>query len=263
MVHATERVIGRRRLAKLARLVNNEVRLDGENDMAYNGEAIVQKVARRYADAVVLDVGSHYGEWSESLLSQPGSGVTLHAFEPSAYSAAKARDVIGDRGEVHQFALSDTSGPGSLLIVHEGAGSNSVVPFTEIGRASGETEEITFSTVDEFCTNQGIDRVSLLKIDAEGHDLAVLRGATEMLRNHAIDLVQFEYNLRWIDARVFVLDAFQLLEAYGYKLGKVTPQGIETYEEWHYELEKFVECNYLAYLPERECDLPTIPWWGG
>jgi len=263
MVRATERVLGRRRLAKLARLVSNEVRLDGENDMALNGEAIVQKVARGLVEPLVFDVGSHYGEWSESLLSQPGSGLTLHAFEPSAHSAAKARDVIGDRGEVHQFALSDKSGVGSLQIVHEGAGSNSVVPFTEVGRASGETEDIKLSTIDEFCASHGINRVSLLKIDAEGHDLAVLRGATEMLRSQAIDLIQFEYNHRWIDARVFVLDAFQLLEGYGYRLGKVTPRGIETYKHWHPELEKFVECNYLAFLPEREMDLPTIPWWGG
>jgi len=244
-------------------LVNNEVRLDGQNDMAFNGEVIVQKVVRRFDDPVVLDVGSHYGEWSASLLSQPGSGLTLHAFEPSSFSAAKARDAIGDRGEVHQVALSDAPGPGSLLIVHEGAGSNSVVPFTEVGWASGETEDITFNTVDGFCGDHGIDRLSLLKIDAEGHDLAVLRGAIGMLSNRAIDMVQFEYNLRWIDARVFVLDAFELLGGLGYQLGKVTPRGIETYERWHHELEKFAECNYLAYLPERESDLPTIPWWGG
>lgn len=263
IIHATERVVGRARLAKLARLVNDEVRLDGENDMAVNGEAIVQKVARVFAEPVVLDVGAHYGEWSESLLAQPGNTPTLHAFEPSAHSAVKARDAIGGRGEVHLFALSDKPGAGSLLIVHEGAGSNSVVPFTDSERPSGEIEHIAFSTVDDFCAEHGIERVTLLKIDAEGHDLAVLRGAEEMLGKRAIDLIQFEYNLRWIDARVFLLDAFQLLEGHSYRLAKVTPRGIETYERWHHELEKFVECNYLAYLPERERDLPTIPWWGG
>jgi FkbM family methyltransferase len=262
-IHATERVVGPVRLAKLARLVNNEVRLDGENDMRFNGEAIVQKVARSFAAPVVLDVGAHFGEWSESLLAQAGNTPTLHAFEPSAFSAAKARDAIRGRGEVHQFALSDKPGVGALFIVHEGAGSNSVVAFTDRERPSGDVENIVFSTLDDFCAEHGIERVTLLKIDAEGHDLAVLRGAQSMLGNRAIDLIQFEYNLRWIDARVFLLDAFELLEGFGYRLGKVTPHAIETYDRWHVDLEKFVECNYLAFLPEQERDLPTTPWWGG
>lgn len=43
----------------------------------------------------------------------------------------------------------------------------------------------------------------------------------------------------------------------------MTPRGVETYAQWHPELEKFVEANYLAYLPAREGDLQVIPWWGG
>lgn len=45
-------------------------------------------------------------------------------------------------------------------------------------------------------------------------------------------------------------------------MGKVTPLGIEVYPRWHPELEKFVEGNYLAFLPGQAQDLPTIKWWG-
>jgi FkbM family methyltransferase len=262
VIHATERLVGRPRLAKLARLVTDEVRLDVQNDLTTNGESIVQAVALASAAPVVLDVGAHYGEWSESLLSQEGNQPTLHLFEPGAYSAARAKSVIGDRGEVHQTALSDRSGEGCLQIVHEGAGSNSVVPFTDSQRVSGQTEPITLTTMDDFCADRGIDRVRLLKVDAEGHDLAVMRGAERMLDRQAIDLVQFEYNHRWIDARVFLLDAFHLLQGHGYRVGKVTPRGIEVYERWHPELEKFVESNYLAFVPGHEAGLPMISWWG-
>jgi FkbM family methyltransferase len=243
-------------------LVTNEVRLDIDNDMWANGESIVQAFALQVDAPVVLDVGAHYGEWSESLLAQPGHPPTLHLFEPSAHSAARAKSVVDGRGEVHQLAMSDRSGEGRLVIVHEGAGSNSVVPFTDTARQSGETEPITFTTVDDFCTDNGIERVRLMKVDAEGHDLAVLRGTKRMLERKAIDLVQFEYNLRWIDARVFLLDAFQLLQADGYRIGKVTPKGVEVYEQWHPELEKFIEANYLAFVPGCEGDLPLISWWG-
>jgi len=259
----TERALGRPRLAKVARLVTNAVRLDVANDLTSNGEVAIQQVALRHPAPVILDVGAHFGEWSSSLLSMSTDALVLHAFEPSAHSAAKARDALRGRGEVHRFALSDEPGPGSLLIVHEGAGSNSVVPFADSGKSSGALEEIIFDTVDNFCAEHQIRRVTLLKTDAEGHDLAVLRGASRMLNSHSIDLVQFEYNHRWIDARVFLLDAFDLLQKFGYRLGKVTPRGVETYASWHPELEKFVEGNYLAYLPEREADLHVVPWWGG
>jgi FkbM family methyltransferase len=258
-----ERALGRRRFAKATRVLTNEVRLDVANNMLSNGERGVQQVAVGRPTPVVLDVGAHYGEWSSNLLSLGVGSITLHAFEPSAHSAAMAREVLGNRGEVHEVALSDQRGAGVLHIVHEGAGSNSMVPFTDETNLSGQSENIVVDTVDHFCATHGLDRITLLKTDAEGYDLSVLRGATEMLSSRSIDYVQFEYNHRWIDARVFLLDAFLLLQDHGYRLGKVTPRGIETYERWHPELEKFVEGNYLAYLPEREAELDVLPWWGG
>lgn len=260
-VRAAERLVGRPRLAKAARLLTDEVRLDAGNVIGDNGEDIVQRAALTAEAPVVLDVGAHFGEWSLSLLDQPGRSPTLHAFEPSAYSWKRAAEAIGVLGTVHQAAMSDEPGTAELVIVHEGAGSNSLVPFTE-DRASGKTETITLSTVDTFCGEQGLDRVTLLKVDAEGHDLAVLRGARRMLERQAIDLTQFEYNARWIDSRRFLLDAFRLLEPCGYRLGKITPRGIETYDRWHPELETFREGNYLAYLPGWAEHLPTISWWG-
>lgn len=263
LVHLAERPLGRRRLAQLARLVTMEVRLDTTNDITANGEAAVQQWALRRPAPVVLDVGAHFGEWSQALLSHPGGPPVLHAFEPSATTAARARDALGERATVHQLALSDQPGSGTLHVVHEGAGSNSVVAFTSGAADSNPDEEITLDTVDRFCAAQGLEQVTLLKVDAEGHDLAVLRGAREMLGRQAIDFVQFEYNSRWIDARSFLLDAFELLAPLGYRMGKVTPRGIETYPRWHPELEKFVEANYLAYLPELEGAITTLPWWGG
>lgn len=242
--------------------MTNQIRLDAGNEIATNGETIVQQFALQTPAPVVIDVGAHYGEWSLSLLDQPGYRPVLHLLEPSAHSADRARAALGSHATVHQLAASDRAGAGILHIVHEGAGSNSVVAFTDARRPSGETEPIVFTTVNEFCTRENLRHVRLLKVDAEGHDLSVLRGAEIMLGNQSIDLVQFEYNLRWIDSRSFLLDAFELLQDRGYLVGKVTARGIEAYPRWHPELEKFVEGNYLAYLAKGAAELPTIPWWG-
>lgn len=262
VVRAGEKIVGRPRAAKLARFVTNQIRLDVGNKIATNGELIVQKFALQAPSPVVMDVGAHHGEWSLNLLDQPGHRPVLHLFEPSAPSAEQARIALGSQAVVHQLAMSDRSGSGIMHIVHEGAGSNSVVAFTDERRTSGETEPVVFTTVTEFCAAKALSNVRLLKVDAEGHDLSILRGAQGMLANRSIDLVQFEYNLRWIDSRTFLLDAFELLQAHGYSMGKVTACGVEAYPRWHPELEKFVEGNYLAYLPSRAAELPTIPWWG-
>lgn len=263
LVRGAVAVAGRPRVAKSLRLATNEVRLDRQNDIGTNGEVVVQRLARAIPEAVVLDVGCHFGEWAESLLSQPGTSTTLHCFEPSAPSASKARVALAGQAELHEFGLSNRAGEAQLHVVHEGAGSNSLVPFTDAGRAAGVVETVRLSTVDLFCADFGLDRITLLKIDAEGHDMAVLLGAEAMLLSQRIDLIQFEYNWRWVEARVFLLDAFELMLKHGYRLGKVTGKGIETYERWHFELESFREGNYLAYLPGWETKLETLPWWGG
>lgn len=261
-IRASQFVVGRPRLAKFARLLTNEVRLDGANDMEVNGESWVQRLALTAEHPVVFDVGSHFGEWSQQLLAQPGSRPTLFAFEPSAHSAARARSTLGDKAELQQLALSDEVGEASLHVVHEGAGSNSLIRFADPARSTSDIEQVAVSTVDEFCAQRKLGNVTLLKIDAEGHDLAVMRGAQEALSNQGIDLIQFEYNARWIDARAFLLDAFELLTKHGYQLGKVTPNGVETYPRWHPELETFRESNYLAWRQAWASRLKTITWWG-
>lgn len=262
-IRATEIVVGRRRLAQFARLVTNEARLDTGNIMDCNGEQIVQRLVRTTSAPIVFDVGAHYGEWSTSLLSQPGQPPTVHAFEPSAVSVERARRTLNGSATVHQVALSEKPGKAELKIVHPGAGANSLVDFTDRSRASGETESVDVSTVDIMIGHLGLDRLTLLKIDAEGHDLAVIRGARGMTGRQAVDLIQFEYNLRWIDSRTFLLDAFEELQPRGYQLGKITAKGVEVYPKWHHELETFTEGNYLAWLPEWTPRLPSVAWWGG
>ena len=58
---------------------------------------------------------------------------------------------------------------------------------------AGQTlESVPVVRLDDFCLQNGMRRVGLLKIDTEGHDLEVLRGAEALLGNSTIDVVQVE-----------------------------------------------------------------------
>lgn len=262
-VNGVAKVLGRRRAVRTARFATNVLRFDDQNQMETNGETLIQRVARSRPDAVVFDVGANMGQWSRSLLMQPGHPVNLHLFEPSSYSHGRAVEALGDQASVWALAMSSVSGRQDLLIVKEGAGVNSLVPF-EGERTASATESVEVQTVDEFCSSYGIQTITLLKIDAEGLDLEVIRGAREMIARSQIGIIQFEYNWRWVFSRSFLRDVFDFFEDCGsYSLGKVTPKGIEFYDGWHHELETFREANYVIVREDWRNSFPQIPWWGG
>ena len=150
-VQGASRVLGRRRSVRAARFASNALKFDDMNQMAANGEVLIQKIARSQPHPVVFDVGANRGQWSTSLLDQAGHPVELHVFEPSSFSHALAAEAVGDRGRVHALALSEEPGEAQLLIVKEGAGINSLVPFGEERRATA-TETVRVETIDRFCT---------------------------------------------------------------------------------------------------------------
>src|SRR4029453_2163142 len=156
--------------------------------------------------------------------------VRVHLFEPAPAAASELGRRFASHIEanviiVNQVALSDIDGIGDLYMTGSTAGTNSLLQHH--GVQIEKRVKVTLATLDSYCDLHGVQRIDLLKIDAEGHDLAVLRGGAKLLRNHSIDVVQFEYNWRWIDSRAFLKDAFDLLAPSGYGIGKVTPKGIE------------------------------------
>lgn len=259
-----ELLMGRRNLVRFARSLTMAARLDVPNAIGVNGELMVQRVVREHCgsgECVAFDVGANVGEWSRSLLAAAGgSSLRIHAFEPASATVRLLEEKLkpwNGKVQIVQAALSSRTGTAEFFIVGEGLGTNSLYAQA----ASQKAETVRLATADEYCAQNCIARIDLLKIDAEGHDLEVLRGAQQMLARRAIQVLQFEYNQRWIEARHFLKDAFDLLLPLGYHIGKITPRGIEFYPAYHFELESFREANYLACLPEWRPRFPQVKWW--
>jgi FkbM family methyltransferase len=263
-------LIGRRHAVRAARFALHRARRDGPNDPATNGEYALQRwILAGMADAeavTVLDVGANVGDWSRALLDSARCGdrlarLRLHAFEPSSYTCRLLRQNLPDTVRVNQVALSASVGEAILHVRAPGAGTNSLhhVLAGPGGRPARET--VRTNTIDAYVAEHGIDRIDLLKVDTEGHDLSVLNGAGDCLRAGRISVAQFEYNHRWVPARHFLKDAFDLLEPLGYRIGKLTARGMERYPHWDPELESFVEGNYLACTRSAARRLPQVSWW--
>jgi FkbM family methyltransferase len=265
-----EKLMGRRHLVRSARFLLDYARRDVPNEMATNGEWMVQDVVLSTAGSdhlVAVDVGANIGAWSRRLLTasrQRRMAIQVHAFEPAAatFDELVTNLLPAFEGSVVpvRCAASDHGGKGTIFKIHELAGSNSLHGIA--GSTSGmTTEAIDLCTLDDYCTSAGIETIDLLKIDAEGHDQLVLAGARSLLERGAIEIVQFEYNYRWIGARRYLKDVFDDLGPLGYEIGKVTPRGIEWYPNWSAELETFREGNYLATRTPSQRRFPAIDWW--
>jgi len=256
MATTLEQIVGRRPLWKLGRTLYYLGRHDPENSMALNGEfALQQKLAHVAAGQpqpwIVLDVGANVGDWSAGVFDAARnaglSNVQLLAFEPEPTARAKlARRLAevagpGDVTSIVPTALSDVSGRAKFMVHSAGAGSNGLAAGSE----HTNSIEVDVTTLDEFFNKAQVKTIDLLKIDAEGFDLKILRGAIGLLTDSSVGVLQFEYNWRWVATRSFLADVFELISGSRYKIGKLVYNGVEIYAEWHPELERFIEGNYV------------------
>ena len=268
-------VVGRANLVRIGAYLSRAGRLDAPDALERNGELLVQEAVARHAGAVttVVDCGANVGEWSAALVAafeRPGrtEELRLHCFEPSAPTfealSANLAPHGGDRTSIQlvRQALSARVGEATLHVVHEGAGSNSLVPGAAgSGGSSTATEAVETTTLTAYTRDLGIEKIDLLKIDVEGHDMEVLEGASELVDAGAIEAIQFEYNQRWIHGGRLLRDAFRLLAGAGYAVGKVTPRGIQWHPEYDWRIESFVQTNWLACLPRLVERFRRAPHW--
>lgn len=149
---------------------------------------------------VVFDVGANVGQFAQEARHELPAA-TIYSFEPHPRSFEKLSKVaVGGRIDPQCSALSDRIGEVMFYEYDiEGAGShlNSLVPDARFPTRFGyEGHAITVqsTTLDHFCASHSIDCIDFLKIDVEGAELSVLKGATDMLARGKILAVYFEFN---------------------------------------------------------------------
>jgi FkbM family methyltransferase len=136
----------------------------------------------------VIDVGANYGVYALSLCPMVGETGAVWAFEPASDTAAWLRRSIAENGfrqlALEQAALSDRSGSARLALA----------PSSELNRLArdGEPgESVVLKTLDQCLAEHGWDDVALVKLDAEGEELAIVRGGAAFFARLS-PLVMFE-----------------------------------------------------------------------
>jgi len=267
-LHAgVERALGRSLTWRLGRWLYLGSRRELVNDPEVNGEYALQDwLLDAGLDGVVVDVGANLGEWTLRLAGAAqarGRGsLTLHAFEPAPAQRETLIQRLAERAGAEAFtvdgrALGAQAGLTELAVHGASAGSNALVSGG-VHPTGAQLVEITVATLDQVCAERGYPDLLLVKVDTEGNDFNVIRGADGLFEREAIAVLQFEYNWRWLGFGHALRHVFDRFEGGPYRLGKLTADGVEFYDRWHPELDRYTETNYVVVHPRA---LAAIPHW--
>lgn len=176
---------------------------------------------------VLIDAGAYVGETSLKLRNH-FPDATIHALEPFPDSyerlcAAVGRDPLT---YTHQIALGAAT---RFMHLHVNAGkaTNSLLPSHENASSiwgtglldTQTTLAVPALTLDEFCTRHDIQHIDLLKLDVQGAEYDVLKGAAGLLQSQAIDFVFLEVLIApTYDGQRSLREYLSLFEAHGYTL---------------------------------------------
>jgi FkbM family methyltransferase len=134
----------------------------------------------------VLDIGSHNGLYSLLASKLVGAGGRVVAFEPSPREQRALRLHLRINRcrnvSVEGLALSDSDSEVELFVVQEFAtGCNSLRSPAKDVRSNVTPIRVRSARLDSWLAATGTVHVDFVKLDVEGAELAVLRGAESML----------------------------------------------------------------------------------
>jgi FkbM family methyltransferase len=141
---------------------------------------------------VMVDVGANYGIFSLNAARLVGKTGRVLAFEPARgnFSTLEKNLALNEATQVRAFQMALSDKPGTLRLYHDPDPTrNSLAP----GSNAQDFEEVEVKTLDVVLSANAVGKIDFIKIDVEGADELVCRGALETLRKH-LPPVFFENN---------------------------------------------------------------------
>ena len=201
----------------------------------------------------VLDVGANYGHYTVLYSHLVGSSGRVYGFEPVPQSTRELhRRIAGEAmyGNIvlSNAAVTDTSGLElTISIPNDDYGQASLATHTHGSWRRGDNIvqlKCQTITLDDYLAKSDIQKVDFIKIDVEGAELLVLKGAANLLRTHR-PVIHLEYFEQWSKAFGYSLtDLVTFLESCGYR--NFFHEDLTPIENVHVRLDTFSESINLV-----------------
>lgn len=212
----------------------------------------------------VVDVGANEGQTIQRVLREfPNASV--HSFEPSPETYQRLRSTAEKepRARVYPFACGATAGSVKFHVTGNHWCSSVLAPSDLGQRLYGEwyqtqkVIDVPMVRLDDWAAEHHITNVDLLKVDAQGYDLEVLRGATGLLQGVKAINSECQFAPEYVGCASFSqIDLFLVEHGFSlHQLHEVHHRGDE--QQTTYGDALWLRVDVLALLRSRK-DLPDL-----
>ncbi len=144
---------------------------------------------KHHTPSVLFDIGAHNGDWSQIILESIPNDIYIGLFEPQKKHFNKLEELFKGVPNKYLFniALGSISGKG---IIKGGGASASLLNANNMQHTifpnsfdTAETEDTPILTLDEVIETHKLKLPDVIKIDVQGFELDVFKGAINTLKN--------------------------------------------------------------------------------
>ena len=204
-----ESLTGEIRMSHMLRDRVKRTALFARGDQLPHGVDLAADLQRRFPDLrfdLIFDVGANVGQTAHEFgIHFPQAKIL--SFEPDPVSFSILQASANGHANLSIYNLGFSVQPGRLRF--DNTSPESVLHAIAKDQSNERLPLVNVTTIDLFCAAHCIERISLLKIDTEGHDLDVIRGASNMLTRGNIDVVFAECSLTQVSKRLVSFSEMQ------------------------------------------------------
>jgi FkbM family methyltransferase len=228
--------------------------LINRNKFGYDAFLDIQRLSKAWGLSVecFFDVGANDGN-SSALAFAYFPQTRVFAFEPHPDTFERLTQRMIKHPRFHAFNVALGSKVEEATLFEYGSSDfSSLVPnaacVVRFEREKKRVIPVSCTTIDGFCAAQRLDRIDVLKVDTEGFDSEVIRGAVKLMSAGSIRFIYFEFNEIISSEGIFggaLGPIAEFIGAHGYRF-------IATYNDYLvYEGKMFGVSNALFALPSR------------
>ena len=187
-----------------------------------------RKMLSNIKSPVIFDIGAYIGD-TVSLFNASFPTSTIHAFEPFDESFDHLENRFSDKKNimVNNKAIGSSISNNQSMYITKNSGSSSLLQPEKDANILWKGDPLEFkkkinvktTTIDFYCKNNNIKNIDLLKIDVQGSELDVLKGAEKTLKDEMVKLIFTEISIAPNYKEQTDLDALiNYLKKYNFKI---------------------------------------------
>jgi FkbM family methyltransferase len=191
-------------------------------------------------DSTFIDIGTNKGIYLYQAEKIIKTGKII-GFEPNKKMVEFASKLF-KTSKIYPLAISSKTGIATLYIPKKGEGLQDTRASLEVMNDNVEKIEIETITLDEWASENDINKIDVVKIDVEGHEFDAIQGCKIVLQKMKPVFI-IEIELR--HANYTIHDIFEFIKGYGYSVFYYNRKNLQTEDFDPSTIANFQKDEYL------------------